>query len=59
MCDKMCVELKKVAVIYNYLMNKKYAVAAPIIPPPTMTTSSINPHFWGIYHTTYFLLEFF
>jgi len=34
-------------------------VAAPIIPPPTMTTSSMNPRFGEIYHTTYFLLEFF
>ena len=26
MCDKMCVELKKVAIIYNFLMKKKYLI---------------------------------
>jgi len=26
MCDKMCVELKKFAIIYNFLMKKKYLI---------------------------------
>ena len=26
MCDKMCVELKKVVIIYNFLMKKKYLI---------------------------------
>ena len=26
MCDKMCVELKNVAIIYNFLMKKKYLI---------------------------------
>ena len=30
--------------------DKKYAVAAPIIPPPITITSSMNPFFWEIYH---------
>ena len=26
MCDKMCVELKKVTIIYNFSMKKKYLI---------------------------------
>jgi len=26
MCDKMCVELKKVVIIYNFSMKKKYLI---------------------------------